>query len=68
MHEWRHHWQVYNVGRILSVDFDFEISYKEAIIKYYRSATERDALLFSNRVAPEELSLRDESWVMEGEN
>jgi hypothetical protein len=65
-HEWRHHWQHFNFKHRTCVKpFDYSISYREAIVRFYRNHKELDALLFSHRTAPDELTRLWISWVKE---
>jgi len=61
-HEWRHHWQRYNQKYPESYpSFNIQMPYEKAIRKFFQSCPlEMDALLFSHKYAPSELS---EYWV-----
>lgn len=64
-HEMRHHYQYNKYGdwtppKWTHVSY---YGYKEAIVKYFKSCPyERDALKFSNKVAPVEYALEWEDW------
>jgi hypothetical protein len=63
-HEWRHHWQHFNFKHRTSVKpFDYSLSYREAIVRYYHNHKELDALRFSHKAVPCELSRLWIEWV-----
>ena len=65
-HEWRHHWQWFNFPyRSVVREFNHSVSYREAIIEFFRNAKERDALFFSHEVEPCEETRLWKSWVEE---
>lgn len=67
-HEWRHHWQFWSGPGLDPVAFDYGGEYRSAIVKYFRSSRcEYDALRFSVKHAPSEMSLLWKSWVIEDE-
>jgi hypothetical protein len=51
-HEWRHHWQWFNMTRGKGATWDPTLPYDKAIVKFFESKIELDALLFSHAVAP----------------
>lgn len=55
-HEWRHHWQTYNVpGLCCPIPFDQTIEVDAALIKYYRGQPrEADALRYELEIAPDD--------------
>ena len=55
-HEWRHYWQFCKMGDLKGVGFDATMPYQKAIQKFFKSPIEKDALLFSHKVAPSPLS------------
>jgi hypothetical protein len=64
-HEWRHHWQAYNVGPHKPAVFDLQIGHQDAIVKYFsRHWHEADALRFERSLVPnDECSLQRASWL-----
>jgi hypothetical protein len=61
-HEWRHCWQFFNVKGAFKIiqKFNYKISYKKAIVKFFKNPNEFDALLFSHKFAPSPVS---ENWL-----
>ena len=56
-HEWRHHWQLFNLGDCKAIGWGSvlasSVNYEAAIKRYYRgSSTEMDALLFQHKYSP----------------
>ena len=70
-HEYRHHWQ-HVTGNDFNAPIDFEMKdedYKDRIVKFFLSSgDEMDALLFSIKKAPEDVSLQWYEWIMEARN
>lgn len=57
-HEWRHHWQLHNGMPFDNVRWQADKPYEHAIREYFlRSKAEMDALLFSRKVAPNDMTL-----------
>jgi hypothetical protein len=61
-HEWRHCWQFFNVKNAFKTvqKFNYKISYEKAIIEFFKSPKELDALLFSHKFAPSPVS---DDWI-----
>ena len=53
-HEWRHHWQTFNVRRGLPSHWgkSWSADYENSIVKFFKNPHEMDALLFSYHIAP----------------
>lgn len=66
-HEFRHHWQLYNVlGEFPDWPWGRGTDYKESIIDYFTGAWhEWDALQFSLKVAPTDVTLLWKEWINE---
>jgi hypothetical protein len=65
VHEWRHHWQT-NKG--IELDglnwFELKGSYEQKIVQYFTgSKSEMDALLFSNKISPDDTTLEWLEWI-----
>lgn len=59
-HEWRHYWQWFNRAHWAARAFRTDQPYKKEILRFFRSPMELDALIFSHKVAPCEVS---EIWL-----
>ena len=69
-HEWRHLWQVYNKGEWDPKSWDAvgKRSYKTKIVEFFKqSGDEMDALLFSLKKAPDEVSLLWHEWIVKSQ-
>lgn len=69
-HEWRHHWQRFNLPFYydyppdLGAAWDDLPNYEASIVTYYtKSRCERDALAFETVVAPDDINLLRLEWV-----
>ncbi len=67
-HEWRHHWQRHNQGLYydwpISLSFAYD-TYRHAIVTYFTTSyCEMDALLFSLRKRPNDLTLEWYEWIL----
>ncbi len=67
-HEWRHHYQTCSGwrydGKSWAATFKAGATYEDAIVQYFRqSRAEMDALLYSVKVAPNELTEEWLEWI-----
>lgn len=69
-HEWRHHLQFMTGIKPESIEWDYKNGdYEQSIIDYFtKSKTEMDALLYSNKYAPSELSILWQQWIFKNSN
>lgn len=59
-HEWRHFLQYHKFGAFRGIPFDIKMPYTKAIKIFFQNPFERDALLYSHKVAPSPVS---EYWM-----
>src|SRR5258707_661402 len=63
-HEWRHHWQTYNIKPQRPQVFDTRLGHRDAIVKYFsESPKEADALRYELAIAPCEINRERASWM-----
>jgi hypothetical protein len=55
-HEWRHFLQYHKFGPIKGTQFNNKVPYPTAIKSFFQNPFERDALLYSHKVAPSSTS------------
>ena len=66
-HEWRHHWQCIHgwvPDNNIPLSWGKGAAYKSAIIKYFESRTEMDALIYSLPYALTDLPLQWYEWIL----
>jgi hypothetical protein len=55
-HEWRHYLQYHKFGPIRGIPINDELPYRERIKRYFEDPFEKDALLYSHKIAPGKVS------------
>lgn len=66
-HEWRHHWQNYNIaGRYIFPVQTPGLSHKASMVEYFTTSPhEFDALTFESKYAPDEVNLERLEWALQ---